>query len=288
MIGSMSTATQSAPSTSLTPAQISAWKRDGFVAVPGFFDAGETRALQAEVRRLQAAGKLRNVATIGDGRTTSTTVFNMQLCPAAPHSPLIRALPFSRKVVGAVTALLGDEVLLYLDQIFLKPGQHGVGTNWHTDNAYFQSRESTAGTGMWIAIHDANRANGTMAVIPRSHALDLTHERDPGSDHHITCAKAVDPADEVVVELPAGGVLFFNWGIAHRTGGNATDHDRAALAYHFVDERRKPENWSTSYAGGTAPPVLAGRGASSAAREWGSDQTGVFDRLVAGQEAGAA
>jgi phytanoyl-CoA hydroxylase len=287
MIGGMSTATQRAPSTSLTQAQIAAWKRDGFVAVPGFFDERETRALQAEVRRLQSAGKLRNVATIGDGRTTSTTAFNMQLCPAAPHSPLIRALPFSPKVVGAVTALLGDEVLLYLDQIFLKPGRHGVGTNWHTDNAYFQSRESTAGTGMWIAIHDANRANGTMCVIPRSHALDLAHERDPGSDHHITCAKAVDPADEVAIELPAGGVLFFNWGIAHRTGGNATDRERAALAYHFIDERHKPDNWSTSYVGGTAPPVLAGHGASGAAREWGSDQNGEFDRLVAEQDAGA-
>ncbi len=277
----MSTATLSAPSTILTPEQVTAWNRDGYVAVPGFFDARETRALQAEVRRLQAARKLRNVATIGDGRTTSDSVFNMQLCPAAPHSPLIRSLPFAPRVSAAVRQLLGDEVLLYLDQIFLKPARHGVGTNWHTDNAYFRSEESAAGTGMWIAIHDANRANGTMAVIPRSHVLDLAHERDPGSDHHITCAKAVDPAKEVVVELPAGGVLFFNWGIAHRTGGNATDQDRAALAYHFIDERRKPANWSTSYAGGTAPPKLIGEGASAGLREWGSDQTGLFAREVA-------
>ena len=51
------------------------------------------------------------------------------------QSPLFRALPFAEKVVGAVRALLGDPLILHLDQVFLKPGKTGMGTHWHQDKA---------------------------------------------------------------------------------------------------------------------------------------------------------
>lgn len=221
----------------LTAAQIAHFQREGWVAVPDFFPARAVAALQAEVRRLQAAGKLRNVATDGDRRTISKTVANLQLCPAAPHSPLIWALRSDPKTTGAVRALIGDPVLYVLDQIFLKPGGHGAGTRWHQDNAYWHQPDPTAGTGMWIAVHEATRANGTMHIIPRSHVALADHEPDPGSDHHIH-APRVDESQAIPVELPAGGVLFFNFGILHCTHGNTTARERAGLALHFINQTR--------------------------------------------------
>lgn len=224
--------------TGLTAPEIAAWRAEGFVAVPDFFTPAEVALLQRAVGELQAAGKLRNVHTTGDGRTPSTTAFNLQLCPAGPHHRAIRALPYAAKVRAAVAALLGDDIVHHLDQIFLKPARHGVGTNWHTDNAYFRSREVDGGTGLWIAVHAATRANGTMTIVPGSHRREWRHERDGGSDHHITCAAEVDPARALPIELPAGGVLFFNYGVVHSTGPNATDGDRAGLALHFVRRDR--------------------------------------------------
>jgi phytanoyl-CoA hydroxylase len=265
----------------LTSSQIAQWHDLGYVAVPDFFSPSQVRALQAEVRRLQDDGKLRNVATTGDGVTTSTTAFNLQICPAAPVSRLIRSLPYDPRVVNAVQALLGDPVLLYLDQIFLKPAHHGAGTGWHTDNAYFKSPVVTQGTGMWIAIHDANRANGTMRVVPRSHlmGLDGRHVRDPGSDHHITCAHLVDEAQAVNIELPAGGVLFFNYGIAHATGGNQTAKDRAALAYHFM--RADADNPYNRTAYDNTRLHLTGQWADGGAAYWKEDLTSAFAQEVA-------
>jgi phytanoyl-CoA hydroxylase len=130
----------------------------GYLVVPGFFTERETRALQNEVERLKEEGALRNVATEGDGKTASATKRNLQLCPAFTHSNLIRALPFETKVVNAISQLIGDPAVLHLDQIFLKPGGDGMGTNWHQDNAYFKIDDPLKGTAMWIAIHDADDA----------------------------------------------------------------------------------------------------------------------------------
>src|SRR5438128_10265257 len=78
----------------MTAEQVQHFRELGFVAVPAFFDARETAAIRAEVERLQREVHLRNVATDGDGKTTSQTTHNLQLCPMYRQSPLFRALPF--------------------------------------------------------------------------------------------------------------------------------------------------------------------------------------------------
>src|SRR5262249_53789050 len=121
------------PVRTMTAEQVRHFRERGFVAVPPFFDAREAAAIRAEVERLKREGHLRNVATDGDGKTTSQTIHNLQLCPMYRQSPLFRALPFAEKVVGAVRGLLGEPLILHLDQVFLKPGKTGTGTRWHQD-----------------------------------------------------------------------------------------------------------------------------------------------------------
>jgi hypothetical protein len=121
---------------SLTPEQVQQYRQHGYRALPAFFTARETAAIRAEVERLKREGFLRNVATEGDGKTTSQTLQNLQSCPMYRHSPFFRAMPFAEKVVGAVRQLLGDPLILHLDQVFLKPGKTGMGTNWHQDKPY--------------------------------------------------------------------------------------------------------------------------------------------------------
>jgi ectoine hydroxylase-related dioxygenase (phytanoyl-CoA dioxygenase family) len=73
----------------------------------------------------------------------------------------------------------------YLDQIFLKPGKSGAGTQWHAENAYFKISDVTKGIDLWIALHDATIANGTMHMLPGVYAQSFAHTRDGGSDHHV-------------------------------------------------------------------------------------------------------
>jgi phytanoyl-CoA hydroxylase len=198
-----------------TAEQIEQFRTEGYLAVPNFWTNEEIQAMRAELERLKENGLLRNVATDGDGKTHSATKANLQLCPMAPHSTFFRAMPFAPKVIEAVSSLLGDPVLLHLDQ------------------AYFAVDDPLKGTALWTAVHDATLANGTMRVIPRVFSTALPHDRDPESDHHIRCWP--DEAQAVPIEIPAGGALFFCYGTPHATGANTTDYERAGVALHFLN-----------------------------------------------------
>ena len=117
----------------------------------------------------------------------------------------------------------------------------GVGTNWHTDNAYFKVSNPTMGVGMWIAVTDANEANGTMRLVPGSFRNEYPHERDPNSDHHITVPN-VDESQAITVEVKAGGCALFNYGVLHCTKVNDSAEERVGLAYHFLRTDHAPES----------------------------------------------
>jgi phytanoyl-CoA hydroxylase len=252
----------------LRPEQVRQFRDVGYVAAPEFFDQREVAAMQAEIARLTREGFLRNVATEGDGKTPSTSMRNLQLCPMYRHSPLFRALPFDPRVTEAVSQLIGDPVVLRLDQVFLKPARDGMGTNWHQDNAYFRISDPLKGTAMWIAIHDATVANGTIHVIPSSFKEEYPHSRDPHSDHHIRCYPPEERA--VALELPAGGVAFFCYGTAHCTLGNKTDKDRAGVAFHFIHADYAHEDSSMRVTPESGYfPVLTGPQASGGLNEYG-------------------
>jgi ectoine hydroxylase-related dioxygenase (phytanoyl-CoA dioxygenase family) len=253
------------------------FRAEGWVAAPDFWSADEIDAMRAELDRLKSAGKLRNVATDGDGKTHSSAKVNLQLCPMWPHSDLFRAMPFAPKVAAAVGKLIGEPVLLHLDQVFLKPGRQGVGTNWHQDNAYFRIPDPLQGTALWTAVHDATEANGAMRVIPRAFAQMLPHERDPESDHHIRCWP--DESKAVTVELPAGGVLFFCYGTPHATGANRTDSERAGVALHFLNGAMDGEARNGFEPG--RRPWLTGPEATGGEREYGVRVAGTWEREVA-------
>lgn len=259
-----------------TEAQIAQFREQGYVAVPDFWTERETAAMQAETERLKQHGLLRNVATEGDGRTHSQSKANLQICPIYPQSEFFRAMPFAPKVVEAVSQLIGDPILLHLDQIFLKPAKHGTGTNWHQDNAYFQISDPLKGTALWTAVHEATAANGTMRVIPGSFRTQYEHARDPDSDHHIRCYPPEEEA--VLVELPAGGALFFAYGVAHATGANTTDRERAGMALHFLNESVAGD--AHGLAGG-AHPYLSSPKATGGILEYGVQVAGTWDAQVA-------
>ncbi len=260
-----------------TQEQLAQYRSLGYVAIPGFFNANEIAAMRDDIERLKAAGLIRNVSTDGDGVTASTKMANLQMVPISPHSDLFRALPFAPKVVAAIRQLIGDPVVLHLDQVFVKPARQGAGTNWHQDNGYFKLADPMKGAAMWIAIHDATVANGTMNVIPGSIYEQYEHSRDPESDVHVRCYPPEERA--VAVEVPAGGVLFFAYGMPHCTRGNATDSERAGVAFHFLNGDAVPEDYFESW-GPMKHPYLTGSRAEGGIAEYGESLSGNWNEYT--------
>jgi ectoine hydroxylase-related dioxygenase (phytanoyl-CoA dioxygenase family) len=93
----------------------------------------------------------------------------------------------------------------------------------------------------------------------------LEHTRDPDSNHHIRCYP--DESKAEVIELPAGGALFFAYGTPHATGANTTDRERAGVALHFINAEVNGEAQSGFDIG--VRPILTGDEASGGLKEHG-------------------
>lgn len=261
----------------LTESQVRQFRTDGFTMVPAFFSEDETSAMRGQVELWRSAGLLRNVATAGDGETPTEDVANLQMVPLSPHAELFRALPFSPKVMDAVTDLIGSPTCRVLDQLFYKPARLGGPTSWHTDNAYFRISDPLKGTAMWIALHDASRENGTLKVIPGQFSDRHPHERDPFSDHHIRMD--ADDAAAVHCEMKAGGVVFFCFGTPHATGANPTAEPRCGIGVHFLNTDAAPDHL-TGASRMTGHVHITGPAADNGISEFGRDMTGVWDQEV--------
>ena len=216
-----------------TDLQKLAYLNSGYIIRKNFFSNEEVKILQFETEKLFKAGKFKNVATAED-QTESFSKKNLQLIPLFEHSRIFRSLPYQKKVVKAISELIGDPYILHTDQIFLKPANNGIGTSWHQDNSYFKIDDPLKGVALWIAINDANLENGSMRLIPGLHMKLLDHERDPNSNHHIRCFPQEENAK--VIELKAGGAIFFCYGVPHCTAANFSNKDRAGVAYHYIHE----------------------------------------------------
>jgi ectoine hydroxylase-related dioxygenase (phytanoyl-CoA dioxygenase family) len=264
----------------ITDAQIEFFRTNGYVAVENFFTPEEARAMQLEVARFKRTKLLNNVKTEGDSKTISQTKQNLQLCPMYDKSDIFKSLPFDPRVIAAVSKLIGTPFRLHLDQVFLKPARDGAGTSWHQDNAYFQLDDPMTGTAMWIAVHDASKANGTMELIPKRFNEKLEHKKDGDSNHHIRCYP--DESEAKACELKAGGVVFFCYGTPHCTRGNSTDADRAGAAFHFLrSDLKKLGSYHDSFTDAQpGRPHLVGSKASSGVLEYGKDMRGTFSRDV--------
>ncbi len=135
---------------------------------------------------------------------------------------------------------------------------------------------------MWIAVHDATIANGTLNVLPGMQHHKLEHGRDPNSDHHIRCWP--DEGKAVPVEVPAGGVAFFCYGTPHCTHANNTDRDRAGVAYHFMAEACYTDKQIQRSKGiGT---ILSGPRSTGGQREYRVPEAGTWEREVEAALAG--
>ncbi len=71
-------------------------------------------------------------------------------------------------MLSVIRSLLGDDLLVKYDSVFLKPAKTGGATPWHQDIALWRDDHVEAANA-WIAIDPASNENGCMQFLPASH-----------------------------------------------------------------------------------------------------------------------
>ena len=162
------------------------------------------------------------------------------------------------KVRDIVTELIGGEPLV-TQSMWLNKQPNGTGIAMHQDHHYIKTEPETL-MACWIAFDDADGSNGTLRVMPGSHrdnggtlypivppkdetqhaswVVDHTYRERDGREYNVQLHSAEiegwDGSREKILEVPAGGGVFFTGKTVHGSYRNDSDHPRRVFAIHYV------------------------------------------------------
>ena len=83
---------------------------------------------------------------------------------------MLQGVALHGKLRALASKFLQAEARLLTDQLFMKPPQVGSAKPYHQDNYYFGVVESSAIVTCWVALEDADAANGCMRCVTCAYA----------------------------------------------------------------------------------------------------------------------
>lgn len=209
--------------TTLSPRDVAAFNRDGFITNFRIFDDHEIdeyrRYFDALLERLRAAG-------------THNDAIN------EPHLRHARAydLLAHPRIVAYVTDLLGADVIGWGSHYFCKPPHDPNTIPWHQDAVYWPLTPSKT-VNIWLALDDADVENACMYFIPSSHrrgGLYRPHTQGTQGHPQPAVTEAIAQYGEPVpAQLQAGEISIHSDLVLHGSGANHSSRRRARLALRY-------------------------------------------------------
>jgi ectoine hydroxylase-related dioxygenase (phytanoyl-CoA dioxygenase family) len=155
----------------------------------------------------------------------------------------VAKLALSRQIAAAVGRLTGWEgVRLGQDTIWWKAPKTKAIT-LHQDTSFLDYLEPQQTATCWVALDDTARNAGTIEYVPGSHkwpVVPIPDDFHAPDDYRANMKAAarnagVDPPEPVMVEVPAGSVVFHAGETWHGSGPNETsDRTRRSIGIHYV------------------------------------------------------
>jgi hypothetical protein len=231
----------------LSAAEVAAFRRDGFVVVRQFFARDEMRRVTGWVDELQAYPEVPGAhmmyfeQSAGEpGRRLLNRIENF-----APFHSGLGELVVGRKLIDALTALVGEPALLFKDKINFKlPG--GSGFEPHQDAQAGWGEYADFFVTAAIAIDRATIENGCLELARWEHRLELIGDLWAPLDEARLAAIEFVPHP-----MEPGDAAFFDSYLPHRSAPNATPESRRVLyltynrasagdqrARYYADKRR--------------------------------------------------
>ena len=173
----------------------------------------------------------------GGGTAVAVKPSLRKLADLAPGDAFFRATAATKAITEIVSELTGGghQIMLYSDQVFLKPAFCGSEKPLHQDNSYFKVMPMTAGVTCWMALDDATIENGCMHYIPGSHKLGLIKHKEIKNTPHLIPDVDFALGSEIPVPIPAGACIFHHLLTLHSSKANTSPNPRRAWALHYAN-----------------------------------------------------
>jgi ectoine hydroxylase-related dioxygenase (phytanoyl-CoA dioxygenase family) len=152
-------------------------------------------------------------------------------------------------ILDYVEDLIGPDIVAWGTQYFCKLPGDGKVVSWHQDASYWPFTPTRTVT-LWLAVDDADRANGCMQVIPGTHTLGHLEFDMSGVDENSVLPQKIKGverfSDPVCFELKAGEVSLHADMLVHGSEPNRSDRRRCGLTVRYVaaSVRSLDPNWT--------------------------------------------
>jgi ectoine hydroxylase len=203
----------------------------------------EVAARVAERATREGAGPEHRMADGHRIQFSSRTAIQWEWDEGSPHIRLLEPVDHldariaklfdDDRLTAPVRDALGvDQLEPFTSKLNLKRGAGGSEFPFHQDYPYWYVAAGTAAAEIATAIvflDDAVAGNGALRVLPGSHRNGSARRDPTDPTRFLTDPTGVDTASEVVVEVPAGSVVWFGAYLVHRSSPNTSGRDRRAL-----------------------------------------------------------
>ena len=217
----------------LSPEQLAAFDRDGYLFFPSLFSAQELRPLVEEVPRLYAQDRVENVREKGSDAVRTNFAAHLY---SEPFARLAR----HPRMVEPVVQIFDEEVYMHQFKINGKMAFDGDVWQWHQDYGTWKNDDlmpEARAMNVAIFLDDVNEFNGPLMFIPGSHklgALDAAHDTSTTSyplwtiDHDVI-RKLVDRGGIVAPKGTAGSMILFHSCLVHASTSNLSPWNRVSV-----------------------------------------------------------
>jgi phytanoyl-CoA hydroxylase len=216
-------------SAGLTPTQVDAYQRDGFLVTPNVFSRAELSEMDAEFDRLLAVE-----AASSDSRRQPGGGWLLRL---GLLSAKTAAWCEDERVLDLIAPLVQPGIAIYSAKLVSKEPRAPEVCHWHQDDAYYVSHsQSACRMSIWAPLQDVERDHGCLRVIPGSHRRGLQPtERKPDGTCDLSIGTEFDVGAAVDVPVSADSMVLFSALLYHASNGNATDERRRAFIVSYQE-----------------------------------------------------
>ena len=243
----------------LTADESRSWARDGYFVREASFGPDECEALNAAAERaaVDAASRVSRGRTyILDGKRfvdCEHVTVQFEHSPASEDIKVIEpvnafdstfeSVVDDPRITAPIRDLLAAQTIsLWTAKLNLKRPGVGSGFGWHQDSPYWIHDHDDVDhlPNVMVTFDAADAANGALAVLRGSHRSGCLPGTDDGTQlgGFYTNPSAMNDADEVVIEAPAGSLVFFSPHIVHGSRPNKSARPRRAMVITYQPGHR--------------------------------------------------
>lgn len=209
------------------------YQTNGYVLVPAMLDMSEAASLRAEMHAI-AASQGPSDATWDSVRNTGTAITHCH--DVHFRSGLVTRLLSDPRLTSVAQDLIGPNVQLHHNKMFIKPPAKGSPFPMHQDYPYFPHRDHSM-IAVILHLDDAPEEKGCLCVYPGTHKLGPLPAF--GKDHHVSTT-SYPIAQATPVPAKAGDAVFFHYLTVHGSGQNRSDEARTTLLIQLRDPADVP------------------------------------------------